>query len=133
MNGHELKEKIIFLTKESIVDAQSMGWQQELPLRRNTPLPMVADLFDKISPSSELVIQIGNEKFASCLKQLLHEAKSDGVSRKEAYHAIYSVWLDLRDDIPEEIGDTLLDFLDVITFWVHPSCYIWPKDEEKLE
>ena len=94
MNGHELKEKIIFLTKESIVDAQ-----------------------------------IGHEKFACCLKQLLHEAKSDGVSRKEAYHAIYSTWLDLRNDIPEEIGDTLLDFLDVITFWVHPSCYIWPKDE----
>ena len=36
---------------------QSLGWQQELPLRRNNPLPMVADLLDKNSRFSRLVIQ----------------------------------------------------------------------------
>ena len=36
---------------------QSLGWQLELPLRRNNPLPMVADLFDKNSRSSGLVPQ----------------------------------------------------------------------------
>ena len=35
---------------------QSLGWQLELPLRRNNPLPMVADLLDKNSRSSRLVI-----------------------------------------------------------------------------
>ena len=77
--------------------------------------------------------QISNEKLASCLKQLLLEAKSNGMSRKEAYQVLHSTYLDFRNDIPETIEDTILSFLDIITFWCHPNCYIWPKDDEELE
>ena len=41
--------------------AQSLGWQLELSLRQNNPLPLVADFLDKNSRSLELVIQ---KKFA---------------------------------------------------------------------
>ena len=39
------------------MNPQSLGWQLELPLRWNNPLPTVADLLDKNSRFSGLVIQ----------------------------------------------------------------------------
>ena len=40
-----------------LFSSQSPGWQLRLPLRRNNTLPMVADLLDKNSRFSRLVIQ----------------------------------------------------------------------------
>ena len=77
--------------------------------------------------------QANSEKLANCLKHLLREAKSNGMNREEAYQVLHSAYLDLRNKIPEVIDDTLLSYLDIITFWCHPSCYIWSKDDEEHE